>query len=356
MTSPISPLEMSASKGIVGLTNIGNTCYGNATLQALRHQVEFTIYLLQGQHTELLKRKPQTDRSKLMLGYGELVRSLWTSENGHVNTREFWALIIPAAIKSGFEQFRTPIPHDAHEFLVFLLDEFHEALKEEVQMTIKPSVSPDVSGALSFWKTSFEKSYSPLVELLFGLHRKSIRCDGCGKESVSWETLNILKVSVPAAPGAAAPPTLLDLVKAEEGGEEIDGYHCEACPQRTHAKISRALWRLGNWMIIVLKRNDNRGRRINTPVDIPLTLSLGDAFHPASQEPSRVDPYELFATIHHHGSANGGHYTAHAKHPVSGRWAHYDDESAREMAEPSLDASTYIVMYKRVVPEKAPEA
>ena len=111
--------------------------------------------------------------------------------------------------------------------------------------------------------------------------------------------------------------------------------------------MTRSLWRLGNWAVIVLKRNENSGRRINTRVTIPMTTSFDRAFHPSSQEPSARDTYELFATIHHHGSAGGGHYTAHAKHPVSGRWAHYDDESATPVDAPSLDASTYIVMYRR---------
>ena len=347
MAGPQPDAEMSQKKGVVGLTNIGNTCYGNATLQALRHQVDMTIFLLQDQHQEVLSHKPQSDRTALVNAYASLVKELWTAESGTIATRPFWASMIPAAIRSGFEQFRIPMAHDAHEFLVFLLDEFHEALKEEVQMTIRSCASPEIQSALDFWKASFEKNYSPLVELAFGLTRKSVCCEGCKKESVSWETLNILKVSVPKQSEAV---NLIDLVRAEGASEEIEGYSCDGCkPVRHKAQIRRALWRLGNWVIVTLKRNENNGRRINTAVNIPLTLSFGEAFHPSSQEVSARDPYELFATVHHHGSAGGGHYTAQARHPVTGVWAHYDDESARPMeGGPHLDSSTYIVMYKRV--------
>jgi ubiquitin C-terminal hydrolase len=340
---------MAQSKGIVGLTNIGNTCYGNATLQVLRHQVDFTIFLLQDNHKDILKNRPASERTGLLTAYGDLVKSLWMGENGTVSTRPFWSSMIPAAIKSGFEQFRVPIPHDSHEFLVFLLDEFHEALKEEVTMTIRaPDSSPDVRGALTAWKTAFEKSYSPLVELVFGLQRKGVLCEGCKKESVSWDTMNCLKVSVPKQAEAV---DLLDLVIAEGKTEEIDEYSCDHCkPQRHKAKIVRSLWRLGNWVIVVMKRIENNGRRINTPVNIPLQMNFGRAFHEASAETSRSDTYDLFGTIHHHGSAGGGHYTAQARHPVSGQWAHYDDESARSIPGPSLDPSTYIVMYRKLVP------
>jgi ubiquitin C-terminal hydrolase len=102
-------------------------------------------------------------------------------------------------------------------------------------------------------------------------------------------------------------------------------------------------------VIIVMKRNENSGRKITTQVEIPLQTTFGASFHPSSTEPSGRDTYELFATIHHHGSSGGGHYTSQAKHPVSGVWAHYDDESARSLPDgPHLDSSTYIVMYRRV--------
>jgi len=346
----MSFLANAEKKGIVGLTNIGNTCYGNAVLQALRSQVDFTIFILQGQYADILQKKQSSEKSKLIETYSTLVRTLWSSEGGAASTKEFWGAMIPAAIKAGFEQFRIPMAHDAHEFLVFLLDQFHEALAEEVIMTIRTNPSnTDIKGALEFWKTSFEKSYSPLVELVFSILRKSVKCEDCKSESITWETANISKVSVPSK--SDGPVDLLDLMISEGQDEVIEGYHCDKCnPKRTKATVSKSLWRLGNWVIIVLKRNENNGRRINTRVNIPLQCSFSKAFHKNSQEPSSNDSYELFSTIHHHGSAGGGHYTAHAKHPVTGKWAHYDDESSVELAEGQmiLDASTYIVMYRRL--------
>jgi ubiquitin carboxyl-terminal hydrolase 8 len=338
-------LRMS-SKGILGLTNIGNTCYGNATLQALRHQVDFTIFLLQDQHKEILQRKSSSEKTKLLEAYSELTKSLWANDSGCIPTKDFWGTMIPAAIQSGFEQFRIPMAHDAHEFLVFLLDQFHEAMAEGVTMTIRSSSqNKDTRGALEAWKSSFEKSYSPLVELIFGLQRKCVKCEQCKAESISWETFNILEVSVPKQ--STDPVNLLQLLSAESKDDRIEGYHCETCPTRTNAAVFRNVWRLGNWVIVVLKRNENSGRRINTLVEIPLTTSFQTIFHPSSSEPSAKDSYELFATIHHHGSSGGGHYTAQAKHPVSGKWAHFDDEMGREIQQPLLDASTYIVMYRR---------
>ena len=77
-------------KGISGLTNIGNTCYGNAVIQALRHQVDFTLFLLQGSHKPLVKKKEASDRTRMLESYAELVQQLWSAEGSVIKTRNFW--------------------------------------------------------------------------------------------------------------------------------------------------------------------------------------------------------------------------------------------------------------------------
>jgi ubiquitin C-terminal hydrolase len=344
---------MSALKGIVGLTNIGNTCYGNASLQALRHQVDLTIFMLQEKHLDIIKRKKKSEKMVLLESYGKLVKSLWMGEGGTVATRDFWGAMIPAAMKEGFEQFRIPIPHDAQEFLVFVIDQLHEALAEEVIMTIhtphgnSPKIK-DAKSALSFWKSTFENKYSPIVELLAGLIRKSVVCEGCKEESVTWETFHMNSVSVPKVGVEGETLSIIDLMRNDCKGETIDEYACDKCkPNRHSATVVRAYWRLGNWVIVTLKRNENNGRKINRVIDVPKTICFGEVFHPNSEETSVNASYELFATVNHHGNSNGGHYTSYAKHSVSGKWVLYDDESGVEVPDVIINSSTYIVMYRK---------
>lgn len=341
---------MTDTKGVIGLTNIGNTCYGNAVLQALRHESDLTIFFLLGKHNEIIKRKGtrgDEDATRLIERYGELIRNTWANEKGVERTRDFWKDMVTLAKKKGYDQFQFPIPHDAHEFLSFLLDQIHEGLAEEVEMSLRIDESKkEVRSALEFWKSSFEKSYSPIVEILFSLKRKCTTCEACGNESVTWETFNMLDVTVPSG---GEPAKLMDLLVADGKGDELDDYVCSGtCKERTKARVYRSIWRLGSWVIIALKRFGNNGQRINTPVEIPNQTSFDSIFYNKTIEPSKSHVYDLFATVHHHGMAGGGHYTARAKHPVTGMWNLYDDENTAPIPGPSLlDPSVYIVMYRR---------
>ena len=341
-------------KGVSGLTNIGNTCYGNATIQAIRHQIDLTCYLLQEKHKDIISKKKRTHNTQLLEGYSDLIHKMWSGQGGISDTRPMWSAMLPAAIQNGYEQFRMAQQHDADEFLTFLLDGFHEALAEDVSMTItSKSDNSDVKNALSFWKQTFEKSYSPLVELVFNLLRKSVVCSKCKKESVTWETMNMKKVSVPKS---SEPVELLKLMEDEGKDDPIENFACATCggtedvTKRTKADVFRTYWRLGNWVIVVLKRYDNMMRKVNTKVNIPKETTFSSLFHPNTQEPSATSSYELFSTIDHHGPYGGGHYTAYAKHPVSGAWNFYDDGNASQVEDVELSNSSYILMYRKKVP------
>jgi hypothetical protein len=194
--------------------------------------------------------------------------------------------------------------------------------------------------------------------------------------------MNIHKLCVPKQ--ADKPLGLLDLMREECKGETIDEYACDHCissaasaakqeakeeeakeeakaptkptPVRTKANKTLSYWRLGNWVIVTLKRNENNGRKINTVIDIPKKIEFGELFHPNSEEASAKASYELFSTIEHHGVSGGGHYTSHAKHSVTEKWTFYDDESGIEVPDVRINNSTYVVMYRKATPSLIPSS
>lgn len=345
---PMQPLK--EEKGVTGLANMRNTCYMNAALQALRHNTEISAFFLENRYEQWIQRKPDSKKVDLVKAYADLLRSLWSaSKPAYVRPTGFLQSMIPAAVQAGFDQFQVPLQHDSHEFLTFLLDQLHEGMAEEVNIEINrpfPRTEQDriIQNALEAWKRIFAKQYSPFTEMIYGLFRTTLTCERCKATSDSWETFNCLKLHFPSE-GA----TLESMLKEEFQPETIEGYACEKCsPTRTTATKQTRIWRLPRMILINLKRFTIDGKKLYTNFQMPAnnTLVFKSFFSQESPEPSQHQLYECFATVDHHGSAGGGHYTAQAKSPLTDKWHHFDDETASSITDPQFGISTYILFFK----------
>ncbi|KAF7996250.1 hypothetical protein HCN44_001882 [Aphidius gifuensis] len=113
-------------RGLVGLQNIGNTCYMNSALQALSNVVPLTQFFLDCSNFVLQmarERKPG-----LSLSYMNLVKDMWNRK-----TRGY---VVPSNILSNIRavnpMFRGYHQHDTQEFLRCFMDQLHEELKERI--------------------------------------------------------------------------------------------------------------------------------------------------------------------------------------------------------------------------------
>lgn len=346
------PPSAKDDKGVSGIANMRNTCYMNSAIQALRHNTEISAFFLENKYEQWIQRKPGSPKVELVKAYADLLKSLWSaSRPAYVRPSGFLQSMIPAAVSAGFDQFQAPVQHDSHEFLTFLLDQLHEGMAEEVNIEInrpRPVTAQDyaIQNALEAWKRLFGKQYSPFTEMIYGLYRITMRCQKCNTSSDTWETFNCIKL--PMHQGKE-PATLDSMFKEEFQEEIIEGYACEKCsPERTTASRQIRIWRLPRMIVLVLKRFTMDGRKLYTPFQMPSNegLLFKPYFSSDSPEPSQYQAYDCFATVDHHGSSGGGHYTAQAKSPLTEKWHLFDDETASPITEPQFGVSTYILFFK----------
>jgi ubiquitin C-terminal hydrolase len=361
-TQPLTQMS-EPKKGIVGLRNLGLTCYANATLQALRHIERVPWIFTEGRYDTLMrknatgKRQLQQDVTKSFADV--LHQQEIGSSPGVLRPAGFWSSMKTCVRGSVYEHFSSTAPHDAHEFLMFMLETLHDSVSIEVDMQImkSPPVTDSekrIVEALEVWKKEFSKQYSPLVDLLYGLLHMRTRCLSCGYVSHRWETFNTLKAAVPTrnAENDANPVDLIAMLKEELKGEDIEGYSCDKCsPVRTTAHRDTAIWRLPQTLIVCLKRFTFDGRKIHTKVKVPAVEAFATRplFSEESPEKDGVTDYKLRSIVDHHGGSGGGHYTAQCKDKITNNWYIYDDETATNIPAPIIGETTYVLFYERSV-------
>lgn len=337
-------------KGVVGIQNMGNTCYCNTTLQLLRACPEWTVFCLTQSIEEKTKHLSEDNQNRrILLAYQDILCSLWSAYRpAYVRPTGFINEVRKAVLGTPYEMFGIPIPNDSHEYLVYLLDHFHEAMRTEIEFTpipIPEETIPEIKMRLlaqNGWNKFISKNVSPVVHFFFGMLRKTIQCKTCLYSTYQWEVFNTLKVPCEGQ-------TFYDWIQKEANDHsEIEDYRCDNCKDKRIATLSSHLWQLPSHLFMTLRRFHFNGQKNMTVCPYNgENISFNRFFANESDHESRDFYYELRGVSDHHGTHLGGHYTAQFKHPLTGQWWVMDDERTHPLHQPQFNMSNYIFYFRR---------
>jgi ubiquitin C-terminal hydrolase len=348
-------------RGVVGLQNMGNTCYANSTLQLLRAVPELNTLCLQTNLEEQCVNKDSVP-ARILLAYQDLLRSLWSAYRpAYVRPLGFLSIIRDNVRGTVYENFARPMQHDSHEYMVYLLDNFHEALNVRAKEARLPTPSgnpttPEEMRDLAErgWTAFVHTNQSPIVDQFFGMTRKTHECQGCSHKSYQWETFNVFKIS-------SSGMTFDEWIQNEYTPETIEGYECTPCKEasrgRQTLKIQSHVWQLPSTLFVGIKRFTPDGRKVMTPCPYDgKGVSFAPYFAEESLHPSKSWTFECRAVADHHGGHLGGHYSAQFCHPLTNDWWWIDDEASQPMPRgPLFGGSTYVLFFRRTYPASATE-
>ena len=186
------------NNGVVGLSNIGNTCYMNTALQCILHTSALKNFLMsENLEKEINKNNPLGTKGEILLALADLFRSYWRTSFGRINPSKFKYLV--GRHLSTFEGFSQ---HDSQEFLSQILDAVHEdanrILHKPYTETIEGKLEDnDLVVARKSWINFLRRNYSLLIENFYGQFKSTVKCPRCHNTSVTFDPFQIISLSIP---------------------------------------------------------------------------------------------------------------------------------------------------------------
>ncbi|XP_026185191.1 ubiquitin carboxyl-terminal hydrolase 2-like [Mastacembelus armatus] len=344
----INQAKNKSPQGLVGLRNLGNTCFMNSILQCLSNTPELRDYCLRNTHrTDLNNCRTN---AALMEEFAKLTQNLWTSVNESISPSDFRSQIQRYAPKfAGCNQ------QDAQEFLRCLLDGLHNEVN---RVTACPKVSikdfdhlSDDEKGKQMWNMYLEREDSKVVDLFVGQLKSSLTCTVCGFRSTVFDPF--WDLSIPISQKSSGEVTLKDCLRLFTKEDVLDGDDrptCKKCKARRKCTKRFSIQKFPQILVLHLKRfsdSNIRATKLSTYVNFPLKeLDLREF----SSESSERAVYNLYAVSNHCGNALGGHYTAYCRNPALGEWYSYNDSRVSPMSSSQVRSSNAYVLFYELTP------
>jgi len=212
--------EIALGDGIVGLYNMGNTCYLNSSIQCLSHTPILRDYFTSKSYLrDINTTNPLGHEGRLAQAFAVLVHNLWkkydnkgnhgsltkTNPNKSSSTPIDAPSLTPKSFKEAMGKFNESFAgneqHDAQELLAFLLSGLSEDLNRIMK---KPYIeAPDSDGrpdeelADIWWSNHLQRELSIIEALFTGQYKSTSTCKTCKYESARFEPFAYLQLPLP---------------------------------------------------------------------------------------------------------------------------------------------------------------
>jgi ubiquitin C-terminal hydrolase len=348
--------------GNCGLYNLGNTCFLNSCLQVLQHIPELLDILSKKVKAQQINN---VDDNIMLNEWVELSRLMW-SVNGVVTPNKFVHNVQQLAYKKNKDIFTGWAQNDLSEFLLFIIDSFHNSICRKVSFRIKGNSQNNTDEiaicSYRFLQSIYEKEYSELLDLFFGVYLTTIyEKDGSMKplsikDPVSMKPLSIKPehffiFDLQLFKDQYICQTLYDCFDIFVEPEELSGdnaWYNEKLGKKQDILKTTTFWSLPQILVIILKRFSPDGsRKLQSHIDFPLTdLNLSKYMRGYKPETYR---YDLFGVCNHMGNVNGGHYTSFVKNR-EGHWNHYNDTVVERVdTNQIVSPKAYCLFYRKKI-------
>jgi len=333
--------EKYRDKGYTGLSNLGNTCFLNSCMQALNHTYELNE-LLDSPKLDANMKKNLPD-SDIIREWNELRDIIWKND-GVITPNKFVLNVHRVATLKQRDIFTGWSQNDMPEFLLFIIEAFHNSISRPVKINITGTTKSDTDKlavkCYEMLKEVYHKEYSEIMELFYGIYVSEIRSvDSSTVHSINPEHFFVLDLPIPLDLSPVSLEHCFDSYVRTEHLYGDNAWYNEKTNQHESIQKRIVFWSLPKILIITLKRFSPDGRhKIDKQVDFPLeNLDLSKYVYGYNRTQYK---YDLYAVCNHIGNTYMGHYTAFVKN-ASEEWLHFNDQHVEIVARNSDQSDVY---------------
>ena len=345
---------------LVGLDNIGATCYMNATLQSLSNTSKLSDYFL--------KKGGQIDKKKkISYEYSKVVKNLWNIKNNH---KSYAPHSFKKVISEENPLFEGINANDSKDLINFLIERFHQELNnlEANNMQINNVIinqqdQLDEKKMLKLFFNDFKNKYHSIIsDLFYGIMETKSQCQGCGNFKFNFQVYSFLEfpleqvnnfyfnkgMKIISNNNINPDVNLIECFNYYQKVDLMNGdnqMYCNICNRNCDAFYSTNLYSLPNILIINLNRG--KGAIYQCKVNFPEKLNLLNFVN--FQEDNTY--FELYAVISHLGpSSMSGHFIAYCKNKIDKKWYIFNDSIVQPCTKKGEynNGMPYILFYQAV--------
>ena len=368
---------------LVGLQNIGATCFMNSTLQCLSQTKRLTNYFLKEKsESKIIKNNIAISNPKehqLSPVYLELIQNLWN--NG--GKKYYAPYKFMNTINDMNPLFKRGEAGDAKDFIIFVLEQMHKELSRSLNSKKKLNILKEVPKLNQYDKNNcfnnffncFTEDTSIISDLFYGFNETTNICLNCKKRCqgvnypicYNYGIFNVIIFPLEEVKNMKNKNNMNNLYKFYQGPSNIvniddcfiynqktevltgeNKNYCNLCKQLCDSLYTSKIYTSPIILILILNRG--KGNIYKVKMDFQNTIDITN--YVIEKDNPRII-YNLYGVITHLGeSGPNAHFVATCKSPVDGKWYRYNDAFVTPISDFNKDVYNfgvpYILFYEKI--------
>lgn len=319
--------------GIAGFSNLGNTCYMNASLQCIVHCPLLVKHFLSDNKDQFTS----SSSSNFVRAFYKFLQQVWNYNNKNIVSYE-----IRNEFVSRCNKFNNYQQHDSPEMIADFLNLLGNDLTNQSQ---KYAYLLNMKG-YEIENMNYKNTDNSIIEQLFyGVLENQLSCDHCKKEERIYELFLLLDIPIPLRNRGADIhiSKCFELLTQEKKKGEKSTVKCKICKSMVNYTTKIAFF--PQYLLVYLKKFKIEGKyyrkyQTNVLYEEKLTISTN-----WTADGKKKYEYELMSVSIHHGNVEGGHYVAKVK--VNNEWKLFNDDRVKSEYKPQ-DSDALVLFYSKI--------